>query len=85
MEYAVVTERSHLDICLNLFDLEVCRSIHFTVTHKFVTVCLRTQWKSNVNSHMFTKKRDVIKHICEDGIPLLSTKLQLTNSEDRQW
>ena len=51
MEYAVMAQKKPSGYLFE-FDLEVCRSIHFVVTHQFVTVCYRTQWKINVNSHI---------------------------------
>ena len=51
MEYAVMAQEKPSGYLFE-FDLEICLSVHFVVTHQFVTVCYRAQRKINVNSHI---------------------------------
>ena len=73
MEYAVVVQTSHLNICLNLFDLEVCRSIHIVVTHPFVTVCYGTTIENQRKFTYLNKEtREIVKNLCENGMSILA-------------
>ena len=63
MEYAVMAQEKPFGYLFK-FNLEICPSVHFVVTHQFVNVCYRTQWKINVNAHILTKKQEKTSRIC---------------------